>query len=56
MLDANQFFAGFALEMLRGALLELAADHLMNDAVGIRGRDGFGRNVLAIAQHGNRIT
>src|SRR3989442_13910835 len=41
--------------MLGGILLHFAADHLMNDAVGIGGRDAFGGNMPAIAQNGDGV-
>ena len=41
--------------MLRRVLFHLAPDHLLDEAFRIRGGHRFGRNVPAIAQHGDGV-
>jgi len=53
--DAENFGTERARGVSRVGDEEFAADHLLDDAVGRSGGDGFGGDVAAIAQDGNAI-
>jgi hypothetical protein len=53
--DAKNLGAEFAIEMGGARVDDFASDHLLDDALGIRGGDGFGGDVFAVAQDGNGV-
>src|SRR4051812_38036185 len=55
ILDAQQLRPELFLKMPRRVLLDLAADHLMDHAIRIRGSDLVRRNVFTVAQYRYRV-
>ena len=53
--DAKDFFAEFALDVARGGRLDVAADHLMDDAFGRGLRGWLGGDVAAVAENGDAL-
>ena len=55
ILHAQQFLARLFLQMSGRHGYDVAPDHLVDDALRVRLRDGFGGDVPAIAQHGDGV-